>query len=105
MLQGQQRGSSSHASTSISTVSSGGKNPRASRAGHLFETGQSVFEKALAPLTDQLAPGIQTRSDLVVAQAGGSHEDHLGSDDLEAWQRIFVPLLIFARIIAAPKAR
>jgi hypothetical protein len=47
------------------------------------------LKKALAPLADHLAPGVQTRSDLVVVHAIGCHQDHLGSNDLEIRQRIF----------------
>src|SRR5207237_6148479 len=79
----------SHASALISTVSSGGKDPRATRAGSLFEARQSLLEEALAPLADHLAPGVQARGDLVIVHAIGCHQDHLGPDDLEIWQRIF----------------
>lgn len=43
----------SHASALISTVSSGGKAPRASRACSLTGTRQSLLEEALAPLADR----------------------------------------------------
>jgi len=36
-----------------------------------------------------LAPGIQARGNLVVVDAGGSHQDHLGPNNLEVRQRIF----------------
>ena len=49
---------SSQASALTSTVSSGGKGPRASRAGPLFEARQSFLEEALAPLANHLAPGV-----------------------------------------------
>jgi len=78
----------SHASALISIVSSGGKDPRASRAGSLFETRQSLLEEALAPLADHLASGVQPCGDLVVVHTVGSHQDHLGSNDLEIRQRI-----------------
>jgi len=78
----------SHASALISIVSSGGKDPGASRAGSLFEARQSLLEEALAPLADHLASSVQSRGDLIVAHAIGSHQDHLGSDNLEIRQRI-----------------
>ena len=59
----------SQASALISTVSSGGKDPRTSRAGSLFEARQSLLEEALAPLTDHLTPRIQPRCNLVVVHA------------------------------------
>jgi hypothetical protein len=61
----------SHASALISTVSSGGKDPRASRACSLFEARQSILEETLAPLADHLAPRVQARGDLVVVHAVG----------------------------------
>ena len=78
----------SHASALISTVSSGGKDPRASRAGSLFEARQSLLEEALAPLADHLASGVQPRGDLVVVHAVRGHQDHLGSNNFEIRQRI-----------------
>src|SRR5438128_1394516 len=69
---------SSHPSALLSTVSSGGKDPRATRAGSLFEARQSLLEEALAPLADHLAPGVQARRDLIVVHAIGRHQDHLG---------------------------
>src|SRR5580765_825006 len=80
---------SSQASALISTVSSGGKDPRASRAGSLFEARQSLLEETLTPLADHLASGVQARGDLVVVHAIGCHQDHLCSNDLEIGQRIF----------------
>jgi hypothetical protein len=79
----------SHASALISIVSSGGKSPRASGAGPLFEARHSLLEESLAPLTDHLSASVQTSRDLVVVHATGCHQDHLGSHDLEIWQRIF----------------
>lgn len=68
--------SCSQAIALISTVSSGGKDPRASRAGSLFEARQSFLEEALTPLADHLTAGVQARRDLVIVDAGGSHQDH-----------------------------
>jgi hypothetical protein len=78
----------SHASALISTVSVGGKSPRASRAGSLLEARQSILEETLAPLADHLAPRVQARGNLVVVHALGCHQDHLGSNNLEIRQRI-----------------
>ena len=78
----------SHASALISTVSSGGKDPGASRASPLFEARQSFLEEALAPLADHLASRVQPRGDLVVVHATRGHQDHLGSNNLEIRQRI-----------------
>ena len=79
---------SSQASALISTVSSGGKGPRASRAGSFFQARQSLLEEALAPPADDLASRVQAGGDLVVVPALGGHEDHLGPNDLEIRQRI-----------------
>src|ERR1035437_2297941 len=78
----------SHASALISTVSSGGKDPRASRAGSFFEARHSLIEEAFTPLTDHLAPRLQANGDLVVIHAVGGHQDHLGSNHFEIRQRI-----------------
>jgi hypothetical protein len=80
---------SSHANALISTVSCGGKNPGASRAGSLFETRQSFLEKPLAPLTDDLAPRIEACGDLVVSDPAGRHQNHFGAHHLKIRQRIF----------------
>ena len=69
---------SSHASALISTVSSGGKDPRASRAGSFLQARHSLLEEALAPLADHLsALRVQARGDLVVVHAVGGHQNHL----------------------------
>jgi len=78
----------SQASALISIVSSGGKDPGASRAGSFFETRQSLREEALAPLADHLASRVQPHGNLVVVHAVGGHQDHLGSNNLEIRQRI-----------------
>src|SRR5574340_118568 len=79
----------SQASALTSTVSPGGEGPGTSWADPLFQARQSLLEEALAPLADHLAPGVQARGDLVVVQAVGGHENHLGPRDLEVRQRIF----------------
>src|SRR5262245_19284620 len=81
---------SSHASALTSTVSSGGKGPGASWAGHFFESRQSSPEEALAALADHLTARVQSSGDLVIAQTLSGQQDHLGSNDLEIRQRIFV---------------
>jgi hypothetical protein len=52
-------------------TSSGGKNPGAARAKEFFRAGETVFEQALAPSADDLAPGVETSNDLIVGQAFG----------------------------------
>jgi hypothetical protein len=79
----------SHASALISTVSSGGKDPRASRAHSFLKTRQSFLEEALAPLADYLASRVQAHGDLVVVHTVGGHQDHPGSNNLKIRQRIF----------------
>jgi len=78
----------SQASALISTTSSGGKSPGASRAGSLLEPRYSISVEALAPLADDLAARIQAHRDLVVVHALGGHQDHLGPNYLEVRQRI-----------------
>jgi hypothetical protein len=48
-----------------------------------------LLEEALAPLADDLASRIQTRSDLVVVDALSGHQNHLGAKNLKVRQRIF----------------
>jgi hypothetical protein len=64
------------------TTTSGGKSPGSARASLILQACQALFEKALAPQAHDFAPRMQARSDLVVAQAVGGEEDHLGSYDL-----------------------
>jgi len=78
----------SQASALISTTSSGGKSPGASRAGSLLEPRYSISVEALAPLADDLAARIQAHRDLIVVHALGGHQDHLGPNYLEVRQRI-----------------
>ena len=78
----------SQASALISTTSSGGKSPGATRAGPFFQARQSLLVEALSPHADHLAPGIQSGGDLIVAHPLGRHENHLGPLDLEVRQRI-----------------
>ena len=80
---------SSHAKALTCTTSSGGKRPGATRSGTFFQARQALLEESLAPLADDFAPGIQALSDLIVGQALGGVEDHLGADNLKIRQRIF----------------
>jgi hypothetical protein len=73
----------SQASALILTTSSGGKSPGPTRAGAFFQACQSLPVEALAPLTYHFAARIQAQGDLVVANALGGHQNHLGSLDLE----------------------
>src|SRR5437867_5578520 len=73
---------SSHARALTCTTTSGGKSPGSARASLMLQRGQTLFEKGLAPQAHDFAPRMQARRDLVVAQALGSKEDHLGPDDL-----------------------
>src|ERR1035437_7051256 len=45
-------------------------------------------EEALAPLADNFTARIQASGDLVVVDALGGHQDHLGANDFEVGQRI-----------------
>jgi hypothetical protein len=49
----------------------------------LFQPGEAVGKKALAPKRDHLTAGIQTRGDLVVGHAFGCVQDHLGPLNLK----------------------
>lgn len=62
--------------------------PGAFRARQPVKPHQSVPEEALAPLADDLAACVEPSGNLVVAQALGGQQDHLGSNDLEIGQRI-----------------
>jgi hypothetical protein len=73
---------SSHASALTCTTTSGGKSPRSARASLILQSRQAFFEKALAPQAHDLAARMQARGNLVVAQAIGGEEDHLGPEHL-----------------------
>jgi hypothetical protein len=49
----------------------------------LFQPGEAVGEKALAPKRDHFTAGVQTRGDLVVGQTFGCVQDHPGPLDLK----------------------
>jgi hypothetical protein len=56
----------------MSTTSSGGKSPGPTRAWALVQAGEAFLKETLAPHADDLAPGVQTGGDLIVAQTLGS---------------------------------
>ena len=79
---------SSQAKALTCTISSGGKRPGATRSGAFFQPGQSLFEKALAPLADDFPAGVQAAGDLVIRPTFGRMENHLGAEHLKIWRRI-----------------
>jgi hypothetical protein len=83
------RAGSSQASALISTVSSGGKSPRATWAGSFLQARQSLLVEALSPQTDHFTPGIQPGRNLIVAHSLGRHEDHPGPLHFGIRQRTF----------------
>ncbi len=60
----------------------GGKARGASAPGFVLQTEKSGQGKALAPLADDLARGIEARGDEIVGETLGGQEDDLGPDDL-----------------------
>src|SRR3990172_2595910 len=54
----------------------------------LFEALQSLLAQALAPLPDHLAPGVQTRRDLVVGHPSRRLRHELSPDDVSIRQRL-----------------
>src|SRR5215213_7040604 len=82
------RDGSSQASALTATTTSGGKGRGSATSGAFFQTGQALFEEALAPLRDDLPPGVETGRYLVVVEAGGSHEHDLGPHHVPIRQRI-----------------
>jgi hypothetical protein len=48
----------------------------------LFQAGQTLFAEALAPLADDLAGRVQTRSDLVIGQPAGGIQDDPGTHNI-----------------------
>ena len=67
---------------------SGGKSPRAAGTGEIGQSRETLFEKALAPLADHLAAGLEDLGDLVIGEALSGEKDHLGTDNLEVRRRI-----------------
>ncbi len=82
------REGSSQARALTATTTSGGKDRWSAASGALLQAGEPLLEEPLAPLRDDLAPGVQTSGDLVVVQALGGHEHDLGSDHVPVRQRI-----------------
>ena len=73
---------SSHARALTCTTTSGGKRARSPGSRLILQSRQTLLEKPFAPLANDFAARMQARSNLVVAQATGGEEDHLGADDL-----------------------
>jgi hypothetical protein len=65
-----------------STTTSGGKAGRSPASRFLVETGQAVFEEALAPLTDDLPRGIQAGGDDIVRERVSGEQDQFRADDV-----------------------
>ena|SRR3990172_6639786 len=60
----------------------GGKAGCAPASWLLLEAEQALVEEALAPLTDDLARGIQASRNDIVGQPLGGEQDQLGADDI-----------------------
>jgi hypothetical protein len=73
---------SSQAKDLTATTTSRGKDPGSTTPGPLLETSQLVFEEAFSPLGHDHPAGVQSRRDLLVVEARGSHEHDLGADDV-----------------------
>lgn len=65
-----------------STTTLGGKAGWAPAARLLVESREAVAEEAMPPLADDLPWRVQVGADLIVAQAGGGEEHHLGADNI-----------------------
>jgi hypothetical protein len=65
-----------------STTTLGGKAGCPPASWFFLEAGQSLVEEAFAPLTDDLARGIQASRDHIVGEPLGCKEDQLGADDI-----------------------
>lgn len=74
---------------STSTTRSGGKKVGPTGAWQFFQTGEASLEKALAPLTDDVAANVEAMRDLVIAQTLGCQKYDLGSEHIGIRQRIF----------------
>jgi hypothetical protein len=61
---------------------SGGKKTRTPVPWPSLESGQSFLEVSLAPLRYDLTGDVEVVSDILVGEAIGSKEDHLGSHDI-----------------------
>jgi hypothetical protein len=72
----------SHAIRFTSTMTLGGKAGWTPATRLLIEPCEAVVKEAMAPSTDDLAWRVQSRADLVVAEASCREEDDLGADDI-----------------------
>src|SRR5512136_532688 len=77
------RAGSSQAKALTCTTTSGGKRPRATRSRTFLQTGESLFEEAFAPLTDDFPPGVQATRDGVIGPTFGGVKDHFGAEHLK----------------------
>lgn len=84
----RRRVGSSQAMALISTTSSGGKDRRSAHPGTLLKPGESLLEEPLAPLRDDLPPGVQAGGDLVIVEASGGKKHDLGPHYVPIRQRI-----------------
>jgi hypothetical protein len=66
----------------MATTTLGGKAPRPPVPRSFVEPLEAFFEKAFAPLADDLGRGIEPGRDLLVLQAFGGIEDDLGPDNI-----------------------
>jgi len=62
------------------TIRSGGKTPGATRPGTFFKTRQTLIEEAFSPHADDFTSCIESGCDLIVAEALGGKENHLGAE-------------------------
>ncbi len=72
----------------------GGGSPGASGPGALVESWQAFVEEPLPPLADDLAPRVEPRGDLVVAQSLRGQEDHPGALNLEIAKGLFLGMIV-----------
>ena len=70
------------------TTSSGGGDRPAARAFALCQAGKAPLEEAIALLADELAAGVESLGNLVVAQATSSQEDHMSPEHIPIRQGI-----------------
>jgi hypothetical protein len=74
-------GSSQARAFTLTTIP-GGKDTRSPLPGEFLKAGHPPLEETLAPLTDDLARGIESSSDLVFAQPPRGIQHDLGADDV-----------------------
>ena len=80
---------SSQAKALMATMTSGGKCAGTAPTRPFFQTLQTPLEETLSPLGDDFSSCIQALRNLIVGQALGGQENHLGTLHLEIRQRIF----------------